>query len=160
MSKHSFDFSPSSKPLYPPPYLQCPLPTPSAPSCPTSQVHGSKAVPVLQSGSVPPLPRSLMEPLVETDLSSNLPRDVNWSLSLSLSLSYVSIPILYYNLLFVSFSPFNCGFLFSITYKLLEGRIWIRSISVSPLAPGTVSYSYTERVFDTRLLNGYMNECN
>lgn len=68
--------------------------------------HGSKAVPVLQSGSVPPLPRSLMEPLVETDLSSNLPADVT-DLSLSPPCN-VSISILYYNGFFL------CVFLFPL----------------------------------------------
>lgn len=64
--------------------------------------HGSKVAPVL--------PWSLMETLVETDLSSNLPRGVT-DLSLSLFFLYVSISILYYrfffsSLPFISWLPF------------------------------------------------------
>ena len=149
--------------------LICSIPTPFyllhlAPS------NRPRSFPVLHSSSVPPPPRSCLEPSVKTDLSfSEFPWNVTnlfhctfffffWPqcavfwygvsvpppgielgpqqcehlntrlLGKSLSL-YILISTLYY------FWRKQYGFFLLITCKLLENRLWIWFISVSPVTP-------------------------
>ena len=90
-----------------------------------------KSISIPQSSSAPPPPRHCLEFLVETDLSFS---EFPWYVT---NLSHCTFQFLYCSTLFL-----NYGFFLLRTCKLLEDRIWIWFISVSPKALGTVFHKY------------------